>query len=471
MNDPPETAQDPGARRRPLAREEARAVLGVTGGAGDKPPLLRTLREHGTGLSFMAGLTALAVVDTFQTQAFGVLAPEVADGLGVDLGTITAVVGAHGVAAGVTPFAVAALLRRHPHRVRLAVGTGFAWSVATLFTGMVTGPASLAALMVVNGATTGTVALLHPPLLMDAYPPSARMRIMSLYSASAPVANILAPLVIAGLVTWLGMDWRAVFVTLGVLSLLVCLPTLRLREPVLGRWDVAELSARAGVDPPPAAGAPGFLATVRRVLLVPSIRRMAVGFTAIGALAVPYGVVISTLLERDWGLSAGQRGLFTSATAVVSIVALALFGGRAEAAYRAGPARFMALSGGALALAASAFALSALAPGLWLVLALLALGQALLAVVGPCLFIGGLSVVRPQDRAHAMAALGLILAAGGLLGAGLLGLTSSLFGLRGALLALLLPAVAGSLLIATLHKTLLRDLDALIDHAIGERTT
>lgn len=458
---------DPSAKEDPLTREDARAVLGVTGKKGDTAPLLRTLKEHGVGLSFMAALTVLAVVDTFQTQVFGVLAPEVAASLGMDVGALSGIVAVQGVAAGLAPFAVAALLRRYPHRVRLAVGTGFAWSLTTLFTGSVAGPVSLAALMLVNGATTGTVALLHPPLLVDAYPPPARMRVMSLYSASSPLAGILAPLVIASLVTWLDMDWRAVFVTLGALSLLACLYALRLREPVLGRWDVAELRARTGTGQA-AEALPGFWGTVKRVLRIPTVRRMCVGFAAIGALAAPYSVVVSTLLEQEYALTPGQRGLFTSAAAAVSIVALAVFGGRAEAAYRAGPARFMALAGGALGAAATAFSLSAVAPGLWLLLALLALGQALLAVIGPCLFIGALSVVRPADRAHAMAAMGLVMALGGLLGAGLLALATTFLDLRGALLLLLIPAALGSWFIATIHKTLMGDLDALIDHAIGE---
>ncbi|WP_433355730.1 MFS transporter [Microtetraspora malaysiensis] len=463
MNDPSRSAD-------PLSRQDARAVLGVTGGKGDTAPLLRTLREHGVGLSFMAALTVLAVVDNFQTQAFGVLAPEVAASFGMNAGSLSGIVAAQGVAAGLAPFAVAVLLRRYPHRVRLAVGTGFAWSLTTLFTGSVVGPVSLAALMVLNGASTGTVALLHPPLLMDAYPPAARMRVMSLYSASSPLAGILAPLVIAGLVSWLGMDWRAVFATLGAVSLVACLYALRLREPQLGRWDVAELRARSGTaaESPAQEHLPGFWGTVRRVLRVPSVRRMCVGFTAMGALAVPYGVVVSTLLEHDYGLTPGQRGLFTSAGAAVSIVALAAFGGRAEAAYRAGPARFMALAGGTLGAAAASFGLSAVVPNLWVMLTLLALGQALLAVIGPCLFIGALSVVRPADRAHAMAALGLIIALGGLIGAGLLALSTVAFDLRGGLLLLLVPAVAGALFVATIRKTLMGDLDALIDHAIGE---
>ncbi|MFF4197872.1 MFS transporter [Nonomuraea sp. NPDC001831] len=455
-----------------LTRQDARAILGVTGKEGDTAPLLRTLREHGVGLSFLVALTVLAVVDNFQTQVFGVLAPEIAASLGMDAGSLSGIVAAQGVATGLAPFAVAALLRRHPRRVRLAVGTGFAWSLTTLFTGSVAGPVSLAVLMLVNGATTGTVAVLHPPLLVDAYPPPARMRVMSLYSASSPLAGVLAPLVVAGLVSWLGMDWRAVFATFGGLSLAACLYALRLREPVLGRWDVAELQARSG-SAVPAAGAGtaefgGFRAAFARTLRIPTVRRMCVGFTAVGALAAPYGVVVSTLLEQEYALTPGQRGLFTGAAAAVSIAALAAFGTRAEGAYRAGPARFMALSGAALAAAATAFALSSVIPVLWVMLALLALGQAFLAVIGPCLFIGALSVVRPADRPHAMAALGLIIAAGGLVGAGLLALATAFLDLRGALLLLLVPAVLGSWFIATIRKTLMGDLDALIDHAIGE---
>lgn len=467
-----------------LTRQDARAILGVTGREGDTAPLLRTLREHGVGLSFLVALTVLAVVDNFQTQVFGVLAPEIAASLGMDAGSLSGIVAAQGVAAGLAPFAVAALLRRYPHRVRLAVGTGFAWSLTTLFTGSVAGPLSLAALMLVNGATTGTVAVLHPPLLVDAYPPPARMRIMSLYSASSPLAGVLAPLVVAALVSWLGMDWRAVFATLGGLSLAACLYALRLREPGLGRWDVAELQSRSGASrsggprsgaavPASGAGTPGFGgfgAALARTLRIPTVRRMCIGFTAVGALAAPYGVVISTLLEQEYALTPGQRGLFTGAAAAVSIAALAAFGARAEAAYRAGPARFMALSGGALAAATMAFALSAVVPVLWVMLALLALGQAFLAVIGPCLFIGALSVVRPADRPHAMAALGLIIAGGGLVGAGLLALATAFLDLHGALLLLLIPAAFGSWFIATIRKTLMGDLDALIDHAIGETT-
>ncbi|MEV4067165.1 MFS transporter, partial [Nonomuraea dietziae] len=292
-----------------LSRQDARAVLGVTGREGDTAPLLRTLREHGVGLSFLVALTVLAVVDSFQTQVFGVLAPEIAASLGMDAGALSGIVAAQGVAAGLAPFAVAALLRRHPHRVRLAVGTGFAWSLTTLFTGSVAGPLSLGALMLVNGATTGTVAVLHPPLLVDAYPPPARMRVMSLYSASSPLAGVLGPLVVAALVSWLGMDWRAVFATLGGLSLAACVYTLRLREPVLGRWDVAELQARAGAAAPATAvETPGFWTVLVRTLRVPTVRRMCVGFTAIGALAAPYGVVVSTLLEQEYALTPGQRG-------------------------------------------------------------------------------------------------------------------------------------------------------------------
>ncbi|MGV9779603.1 hypothetical protein, partial [Streptosporangium sp. NPDC003464] len=55
-------------------------------------------------------------------------------------------------------------------------------------------------------------------------------------------------------------------------------------------------------------------------------------------------------------------------------------------------------------------------------------------------------------------------------GAGLLALATAFLDLRGALLLLLVPAALGSWFIATIRKTLMGDLDALIDHAIGETT-
>ncbi|GII91924.1 MFS transporter [Sinosporangium siamense] len=468
MHEPPPEARisrdDPPPEAR-ISRDEARAVLGVTG-ADDAPPLMRTLREHGTGLYFVSALGLLAVVDNFMTQAFGVVAPEVSRSLGVDAGTLSAIVAAQSIAAGVGPLILAAALRRYPRRVRIALATAFGWSITTLFTGLVQGPAALTALMLINGVTTGAVAVLHPPLLMDAYPPPARVRVMSLYAASSPLAGILAPLLIAALAAWSGLDWRGVFIVLGALSLAAGLYAVGLKEPELGRWDALELTRRAGTGR--VVEAEGLFRTLRRVFRVPSIRRMAVGFTAIGVLAVPYGIYVSTFLDSKWHLTVAERGLFTGAAAALTIVALVLFGNRAERAFQAGPSRFMRLSGGALAVAAAAFGLSTVAPTLWLVLSLLALGQALMAVVGPCLFTGALSVIRPADRPHAMAAIGLILAFGGLLGAGLLVLAELAVGIEGALTLLIVPAAAGSLFIATIHRTLMHDLDALINETIGE---
>src|SRR4051794_32290690 len=79
-------------RTRDELRAEARRRLGVTG-TDERPPALReVLRTHKVGVYPLAALGVLAIVDTFQSYAFRVLAPEVSSALGIGVGAIGALI-------------------------------------------------------------------------------------------------------------------------------------------------------------------------------------------------------------------------------------------------------------------------------------------------------------------------------------------------------------------------------------------
>jgi hypothetical protein len=63
-------------------RSQARTRLGVTGGDEKPRPLRDVLGEHRLSLYPLGALGVLSIVDTFQTYAFRVLAPEVSATLG-----------------------------------------------------------------------------------------------------------------------------------------------------------------------------------------------------------------------------------------------------------------------------------------------------------------------------------------------------------------------------------------------------
>ncbi|MGH9185497.1 MAG: hypothetical protein ACRD0U_06760, partial [Acidimicrobiales bacterium] len=166
-------------RTRDQLRDDARELLGVSGDhAAAVAPLRQTLAEHGLTLYPLAALGSLAVVDTFYGYAFSVLAPEISRSLGIGLGAIAGAVAVKGLAGAIAPLALAALAER-PRRAFLALITGVVWSICTILTGYVTLIWGLLVLLFIDGLSTGSVASLHQPLLMDSHPPPARVRALT----------------------------------------------------------------------------------------------------------------------------------------------------------------------------------------------------------------------------------------------------------------------------------------------------
>src|SRR5205085_12328395 len=102
--------------------------------------------------------------------------------LGIGLGTILAIKTLDTFFIVVSPLPMAWLTQRKARRAFLSILTGVVWSLVTLYTGFVTGLAAVFFVVLVVGLTTGSVTVLHYPLLMDSYPPRARVRVISAYT-------------------------------------------------------------------------------------------------------------------------------------------------------------------------------------------------------------------------------------------------------------------------------------------------
>src|SRR5687767_10618554 len=90
-------------------RTEARNRLGVTGADEKASPLRDVLREHNVSIYPLAALGVLSIVDTFQSYAFRVLAPEISGTLGVGKGAIAGVIALSTLATALGPLPIAAL--------------------------------------------------------------------------------------------------------------------------------------------------------------------------------------------------------------------------------------------------------------------------------------------------------------------------------------------------------------------------
>src|SRR4029077_8668157 len=134
----------------------------------------------------------------------------------------------------------------------LAVATAFAWSIVTLFTGFVIRAISLLAVLVADGASSGSGAAVPTPWLVDLYPPDVRVRGLAFYRAADATGNMVSPLLVAVLTGVFALTWRGVFLVMGGICVIAAVAGMGLRDPGVGRWDSARIRdlvrRDAGVD-------------------------------------------------------------------------------------------------------------------------------------------------------------------------------------------------------------------------------
>ncbi|MCA1720805.1 MAG: MFS transporter [Actinobacteria bacterium] len=399
---------------------EARELLGVTGESGPPPKLRAVLNENGVGYYPLAALGVLSIVDSLQGFAFSVLTPEISRSLGVGLGTISLLLGLKTLSSALAPLPTAAYVQRVPRRALVIIIGASLWAVATLYTGFATSVLLLAGVLVLDGLSTGSAGTLTQPLLMDSYPPNSRVRVFSYATAINNFGNVIAPLLVALLAGVLGFTWRGVFLVFGIMCVAVLPFTLKLRDPGFGKFDTEKVRATVhdtGEDLAEEDVSLGFFEITRRLLLIPTVRKLLVAFAVFGILLIPFSAFLSFYLDETLNFGPGQRGLFFALTSITSMVALALYGRRGEAMFRKDPGRVLDVAGLQLVVGVVLISLAVLSPWTWLTLTLFALSTAITAVLGPALGIALLSIVPAQMRPHAGALYGIFAAGvGGIAG-------------------------------------------------------
>jgi len=460
-------------------RAEARARLGVTG-SDEKPPPLRTvLREHQLSAYPLVALGILAIVDTFQSYAFRVLAPEVSSALGISAGAIAAVISIKSFAEALGPLPVAAMASRKARRALIIIASGIFWSVVAITTGFVTTVAGLAFVLILDGLTTSSV-VLHAPVLLDSYAPEGRVRVLSYYVAFAEASSLLAPLLVLVFVSAVGLTWRGVFVALGSISLVGALLAIRLRDPGFGRWDSEQIrdtvrEKEAAVDHALEAHALpesdvqlGFFEIIRRLMLIPTIRRLLAVQIAFGFFSIPFDTFLAFFLDERWNLGPAGRALFAAFIALVSVTSLALFGRRGEEMYRKDPGRVITVASWLFVGVFFVILAGAVSPLFVGTVFFFAVANGMLAPLAPSLGIAILSVIPSGMRPHAAAIIGIATAVGGFAGSLLLGGIDAQYGITGTMIALVIPGVVGALILRSAARLVPLDLDRMIDETLED---
>jgi ABC-type branched-subunit amino acid transport system ATPase component len=458
-------------------RERARRLLGV-GETAEPPPLRDTVAESGVGWYPLVALGVLIVVDQFQSWGFFILGPEISAALGIGRGTLTFLVLLKTLAVMLASLPMAAYVQARPRRHLVAKVTAFGWAAATLLTGFVVNVWGVLLVLVGDGASTGSVEAVHRPLLMDSYPPEGRVRALTAYRAAGAAGTIIAPLLV-GLVTVLGFTWRGVFVAMGILCIGAAVLSLRLRDPGFGRFDLDRVRGAVRADTEVGGGAAGaergagddpqlgFFEICRRLLLIPTMRRLMAAWAVFGMLFAPMLTFLFFFLDEQWDMGAAARSLFLAGVWVLALPALAVFGRRAEGMFRDDPGSVVRIASKALVVFVAAIVVAALSP--WFVPMLLgfAVVFAAAALIQPALNVVMLSIIPPYMRPHASALAGIFFAGvGGIGGLLLLNGVDRRFGIGGAIVSMTVPAVLAALILRTTAGTVNDDLDRMIDEIV-----
>ncbi|HVV37132.1 MAG TPA: MFS transporter [Acidimicrobiales bacterium] len=269
----------------------------------------------------LAVLTAVSAVDGWDIAAFSVLTPEIRHAFHLSLAGVGV------IAAVVAPVSILltlpiAFLGDRRNRVLIAAAGLTVWAVATGLTGIapVTAVLVIARMLARAGSDADTV---HRSLLSDYYPPSRRGASFFAYDLGGTVGFLLAP-VVAGFLSDL-IGWRATFVVIIPVAILVAVFVTRLDEPRRGQVDreaVGVDAALAEVEEEPA----GFGETMR---VLRSYRAAIWVYLSIplrlGAFNAA-GLIFSTYLHDEFGLGSRGRGLVIGFEAPATIVSIVVTG-------------------------------------------------------------------------------------------------------------------------------------------------
>ena len=428
----------------------SRATIGVTGDARVKT-FRQEMRHYGVGWYPLLAIGGLAVADQLQLYGFQVLGPDISNSLGMSAAALGALIAINQLVITVGALPMAAYTQRKPRRALIIVTCGVLWTSATLFTGFVISAWGMLAVLVLNGFASGSTKTVQPAFLMDSYPPGMRVRVQMWHRGAIKVGQILAPLMVGLVATLLGYTWRGVFPAMALVAFATTLFSLGLRDPGLGKWEEEPVREQVreqlgGVKEEPAAEARDertslrFFETMRRLMQVPTLRRIFTSYAIFGMWLIPLETFIFFYLEEQWKMGPDARGLFLAGTSAVAIPVLLLYSRHSEKLFQMDPVRLISF----IVKMGLIMVLSLLAAVVVPSFAVLVVGFAVTtgagAVVFPSLLMLIMSVAPPNAKTHVTALSALFLdGVGGLGGLAILGGIDRRFGIPAAVAFLSVP--------------------------------
>lgn len=329
---------------------------------GEEVSLKRAFRN--SGWSTIAVLFGLGLVDNLDQAAFGVLAPDIQESLGISDGAV----GIVGALAGFTLFVGAIPLGALGDRSRRTAIAGIStmfWAVAAIFTGMANSLWQMVAVRSVSGIGKANEGPIQSAILTDAYQPEARGRIFGIHRLASPVGTMVGPVLAATIATAAGGDegWRWAFIVLSVPAFVLGLAVLGVPEPKRGRYDRQALGLLAPEDHPDGNDPPiSVSAAFARLKKVRTFYFIMSALGAFGFAVTTVPIYLNLIATDELGLTTSQRGVIGSIGAAGAVIGAVVGGRYSDRLFRRGPEFTMYLVGGALAVLGLGLGAQAYAP-------------------------------------------------------------------------------------------------------------
>jgi branched-chain amino acid transport system ATP-binding protein len=369
----------------------------------------------GAAIAPLAVLFGLNLVDELDRIAFTVMGPEIGKTFGIEDGDVIVISTLVAIAALAVVLPVSFLADRF-NRVRLVAFAAMSWMSLSVLTGIAGWTGILALLIIARlGAGIGRAVNepVHASLLPDYYDAEQLPKVYTVHRSANPLSTATA-IAIGGLGALIG--WQALFIVLAIPTALLITSTLRLHHPMRGVTVDAALAAEAD-----AQGGVPFTEARRQLFGIKSLKRLYVGGFLLGFGVFPLASFTIFFFENVFDFGPFARGLVTFISGAGLFAGL-FIGERAVARYVGDKTgRLASLTGLAFVLGGVGLLLMAISP--WAALALVFVFIANIgfsAYLPPYLTLIAI-IVPPKVRTQAFGYSLILVAAGGLLSAGIFG--------------------------------------------------
>ena len=402
---------------------------------------------NGAPLFPLGVLFGLNAVDELDRQAFSVLLPEIKEHFNLSLTGVTTLL------AVITPMSLllsplVGHLADRKNRVGLARGGAALWSLFSALTALVPNVVLLGVARA--GSTVAKIVNdpTHNSLLPDFYDVDTRVKVYSAHRSANNLGRFLAPLFAGGLiVSILGLSWRVPFLLFAIPTLVLVILSLRLKEPVRGRFDRraagGDREAEEIEEQPPSLGE-----AWRTIMAVRTLRRIFFALPFLTASLLGLGSLLSLFYDEVFGVGAGGRALLFAFDEPFEILGLIVLAPIAQRVFLLKPGMAMKVLAFAAVGIAVMLGVQALAPTLWVAVPAGYVRAVIGAILTPGIYAVLSLAIPPKVRGLGFTA-GALFAAMGAPIIPVVGVIGDAWGIRYGILAMIPMFLIGAFIIAS----------------------